>query len=123
MRAHLLARHALALALAATLATLLLCVACGTPAAAATKSGHDFVYYNDTVIGHRYYCTGNSGGWGTITSFFVETPWTVEEGRRPSSFLRWDLRGAPRCSNYAIACRRGTLRPRTTGRDGAIAEG
>jgi hypothetical protein len=69
-------RLALAFALAATLATLLLSTAGGRPAAAATKSGHDFVYYNDaahdSVVGYRYYCIGNSGGYGSISPYFVE---------------------------------------------------
>jgi hypothetical protein len=67
-------RSFVALALVGAFALVLML---GLPGAspAATKTGHDFVYYNNaahqTVVGYRYYCIGNSGGWGSITSFYV----------------------------------------------------
>jgi hypothetical protein len=65
----------LALAVAAALTLLLLGVFHGSPAAATTKTGHDFTYYNNanhtTVVGYRYYCIGYSGGWGQITGYYV----------------------------------------------------
>jgi hypothetical protein len=66
----------LALALAAGLALLLLLGAFnGSPAAATTRTGHDFTYYNNanhtTVVGYRYYCIGYQGGWGSITPYYV----------------------------------------------------
>jgi uncharacterized protein DUF6289 len=70
-------RVRLALAVIA-LCTVALLGGLGAPAQGATKSGHDFVYYNDaahqTVVGYRYYCIGNSGGWGSITPYVVESP-------------------------------------------------
>jgi hypothetical protein len=68
-------RLLLALVLGACLALLLLGVFKGSPAAAETKTGHDFTYYNNaahqTVVGYRYYCPTYSGGWGSITPYDV----------------------------------------------------
>jgi hypothetical protein len=65
----------LALVLAAGIALLLMGMLNGSPAAATTKTGHDFTYYNNanhtTVVGYRYYCIGRSGGWGQITPYYV----------------------------------------------------
>jgi hypothetical protein len=71
-RAH--RRSIIALALVGAFALVLML---GLPGAApaATKTGHDFTYYNNaahqTVVGYRYYCIGYSGGWGQITSYYV----------------------------------------------------
>ncbi len=68
-------RLLLALVLAASVAVLLLGVFRGAPAAATTRTGHDFTYYNNashtTVVGYRYYCPRYSGGWGSITPYDV----------------------------------------------------
>ena len=69
-------RLLLALVLGACLALLLvLGVFKGSPAAATTRTGHDFTYYNNaahqTVVGYRYYCPNYSGGWGSITPYDV----------------------------------------------------
>ena len=69
-------RLLLALVLGACLALLVLVgVFKGLPAAAETKTGHDFTYYNNanhtTVVGYRYYCIGYSGAWGQITGYYV----------------------------------------------------
>jgi hypothetical protein len=67
-------RPIVALALVGAFALVLLL---GLPGAspAATKTGHDFTYYNNaahqTVVGYRYYCIGYSGGWGQITGYSV----------------------------------------------------
>jgi hypothetical protein len=68
-------RLLLALVLGACLALLLLGVFKGSSAAAETRTGHDFTYYNNaahqTVVGYRYYCPNYSGGWGSITPYDV----------------------------------------------------
>jgi hypothetical protein len=74
LRSH--RRWILALVVAASLAVLMLLGAFGvSPAASTTRTGHDFTYYNNaahqTVVGYRYYCPGYSGGWGTITPYYV----------------------------------------------------
>jgi hypothetical protein len=67
-------RSVVALALVGAFALVLMLGLAGA-APAATKTGHDFTYYNNaahqTVVGYRYYCIGNSGGWGTITPYSV----------------------------------------------------
>ena len=69
-------RTLLVFLLAGSLALLLVGVFAAAPAAGTTKTGHDFVYYSNAghtgpAVGYRYYCIGNSGGWGTITPYYV----------------------------------------------------
>ncbi|HEX4966554.1 MAG TPA: DUF6289 family protein [Thermoanaerobaculia bacterium] len=71
LRSH--RRPLFALALVGAFALVLLLGLPSASRAVMTKTGHDFTYYDDAahdnVVGYRYYCIGNSGGWGRITAY------------------------------------------------------
>jgi len=72
LRSH--RRPILMLVLACAVA-LVLALALPGVSRAVTRTGHDFTYYSDsshsTVVGYRYYCPTYSGGWGSITPYYV----------------------------------------------------
>jgi len=68
-------RLLLALALVLVLAAGLLSLPSGTEAAI-TRSGHEFIYYNDaahdTVVGVQVWCSsGAHSGWGQVTPYYT----------------------------------------------------